>query len=388
MSSGMSLVELMVAVTIALVMSLAIFSALAGSEGKKRSLTSTNDVGQAGTFAAYQLDKLIRSAGSGFSQSANFTYGCQVKANLAAAGVILPNTSSMAPPFTTLNTQIGGNYRLAPAIIVKNATTPNVTAAGNGTSDALIIMSGSAGFGEVPTLFTTPATPTLINLQNTISFKAGDLIMITDTASATGPVDCMIEQVATRTPTSLTLGGNYYANPIVASTLTNYSTVAMALNLGSSAPDNPPSFSIIGVGDFNSLISYDLLQMGTPNSVSPIGDGILEMHALYGVDTIGDGLVHRWIDPGVGYGYDFVSLEDGSPASVDKLKRIKALRVGLILRTALPEKITATPTTAGPLRLFTDLDPSVWYVRNLVATETNFRYRTLEMTIPLRNTLP
>ena len=60
---GMTLIELMVAITIALVMSLAIFSTLASSEGRKRTLTANNDVGQVGTFAAYQLDKLLRSAG-------------------------------------------------------------------------------------------------------------------------------------------------------------------------------------------------------------------------------------------------------------------------------------------------------------------------------------
>ncbi len=392
---GMTLIELMVAITIALVMSLAIFSTLASSEGRKRTLTASNDVGQVGTFAAYQLDKLLRSAGSGFSQSSNFTYGCQLQANRTSQGVVLPFAGSMKTPFTTMNTTLAGGYRLAPLVIVKNGTTPAVS---NSPSDALIVMSGAAGFGEVPTLFTGPATATQLNLTNTVAFQPNDLVLLADVNGATGPAPCMIQQVATgftgsgtaASPVSaLPLAGTYTANPIGSVNLTAYTSVATALSLGSGTTVNPPSFSIIGVGADNNLMQYDLLQMGTYDTPLPIADSVFEMHALYGVDNTNNGTVDAWVDPGTA-GYTAATLESGTAASVATLQKIKAVRIGLILRTALPEKAPAAgaaPATTGPLKLFSDLPSPLPFSRTLSVAEQNFRYRTIEMTVPLRNAL-
>ncbi|MBC7413945.1 MAG: PilW family protein [Herminiimonas sp.] len=393
--AGMTLIELMVAITIALVMSLAIFSTLATSEGRKRTLTASNDVGQVGTFAAYQLDKLLRSAGSGFSQSAAYTYGCQLQAKRTSPGVILPFQGTMSAPFAAMNLALAGSYRLAPLVIYKDATTPAVSGK---KSDALIVMSGAAGFGEVPTLFTTAATATQLNLTNTVAFQPNDLVLLADTAGATGPAPCMIQQVgptfggsgnATTPVTALPLAGTYTANPIGSVNVTGYSSVAMAMSLGSSSTANPPAFSLIGVGDDNNLMLYDLLQLGTYNAPQPLAEAVFELHALYGVDGNGDGAVDVWIDPGTA-GYTAATLESGAAASVATLQKIKAVRIGLILRTSLPEKSPASgkpPATTGPLTLFSDLGSTLTYSRALSTTEQNFRYRTVELTVPLRNAL-
>lgn len=390
---GLSLIELMVAVTLSLMMSLAIFSALASSESKKRSMTSVNDLNQVGTFASYILDKLLRSAGSGFTQSASVSFGCPIRASLAAAGTILPFPVAMAQPFTAMNATLGGNYRLAPVIIAKNATAPNISVAGlaSARSDALIVMSGAAGLGEVSTLFTAPATSTQLNLQNTVSFQKDDLVLISDVPGPSGPTACMIEQVAPGfdsaiTPSALALGGQYQVNPIESSNLNSYSTLATVLSLGSATLQNPPQFSIYGVGDNNTLLSYDLLQMGAYNGTQEVADGIFELHALYGVDTNGDGRVDTWADPGGGT-FTLTALQSGSAASLATLRSIKAIRLGLILRTSLPEKVTSPPTTTGPLTLFADLGTGLTYTRPLAGNEQNFRYRTIETTIPLRNSL-
>lgn len=393
--NGMTLIELMVAITIALVMSLAIFSTLASSEGRKRTMTANNDVGQVGTFAAYQLDKALRSAGSGFSQSAGYTYGCQLQVKRTAPGVILPFPAAMSAPFLAMNTALGGSYRLAPLVIVKNATTPSVSGQ---SSDALIVMSGAAGFGEVATLFTGPATVTQLNLTNTVAFQANDLVLLADINGASGPAPCMIQQVASTfagggtaaSPVSaLPLAGAYTANPIGSVNLTGYTSVATALSLGSATAANPPSFYIIGVGADNNLMMYDLLQMGTYNTALPMADAVFELHALYGVDTDNNGTVDTWVDPGSA-GYTAATLESGTTASVATLQKIKAVRIGLILRTALPEKAPATgaaPATTGPLQLFSDLGAPLAFSRALLPAEQNFRYRTVEMTVPLRNAL-
>ncbi len=386
------MIELMVAITISLLMSLAIFSALAGSEGRKRTMTSVNDLNQVGTYATYTLDKILRSAGSGFTHSADFTYGCPLRASLVSAGTILPFQGAMSQPFQAMNTALGGSYRLAPVMIAKNATTPNVSAAGvaSARSDVLIVMAGAAGLGEVSTLFTAPATASKITLQNTVSFQKDDMILVGDTPGPAGPTPCMIQQVAptfdsAATPGALALAGDYRANPIAGSDLTTYSTLANVLSLGSATSANPPIFSLYGVGDNNTLFSYDLLQMGAYDTPQEVADGIFEMHALYGVDLDGDGRVETWADPGTG-AYTVAALQSGSAASLVALRSIKAIRLGLILRTSLPEKVTTPPASSGPLTLFSDL-AGFTYTRPLAASEQNFRYRTVETTVPLRNTL-
>jgi type IV pilus assembly protein PilW len=392
-SAGMSLIELMVAITIALVMSLAIFSALSISEGKKRTLTSTNDVNQAGIFASYQLEKLIKNAGSGYSQSSATTYGCLLKASLGTTGQILPYVGpSMLAPFDVINATVSGAYKLAPIIIVKDASAPNVSASGDplARSDGLIIMSGSAGFGEVPTLFSS-ATGSQLNLQNTVSFRLNDLVLAVGQSATTGSnLPCMIEQVDASFPTgglatALPLGGNYYANTIAGTNITDYSSAASILNLGSATvANNPPSMKLLAVGNNNALLSYDLLQMGTYNDPTQLADGIFEMHALYGVDSDNNGTSDAWRNPTMADGMDATMLENGTAASSAKLRSIKSIRLGLILRTSLRERdVVQQP----PLTLFSDLGSSYVYTRALSHDEKFFRYRTIELTIPLRNAL-
>jgi type IV pilus assembly protein PilW len=392
--AGFSLVELMVAVTIALVMSLAIFSTLATSEGKKRTITATNDVEQVGTFASYQLDKTLRSAGSGFSQSWSFTYGCLLKATQTGPGVILPFQGAMKVPFNSVNTTLGGRFRLAPLVIVKNGTAPNISG-GTHRSDALIVMSGSAGFGEVPTLFTVSPTGLQLTLKNTVAFQANDLVLVSDVAGASGPSDCMIEQVkstfaGTGAPAVMPLDTSRYSgNPIDGNNLTAYSSTSLASNLGSGTVANPPTFTILGVGDNNTLFSYDLLHMTGYDTPVAVADGIFEMHALYGIDADDNNNLDTWVDPGTAP-YNAANLESGSAVSQGLLRRIKAVRIGLILRTSLPERAptgSAAPATTGPLKLFVDLPAALQYSRTLTGAEKNYRYRTVEMTIPLRNSL-
>jgi type IV pilus assembly protein PilW len=78
---------------------------------------------------------------------------------------------------------------------------------------------------------------------------------------------------------------------------------------------------------------------------------------------------------------------DGTPNASTLLKSIKAIRVGLIMRTSAPGKAadgSDTPTPAS-LTLFSDLPTP--YVRPLSTDERQYRYRTLESTIPLRNSM-
>ena len=95
---GLTLVELLVALVIGLVVVLAVTSVVTVGEAHKRSTTSTNDMGQSGSYAAYAIDRLLRSAGSGFAQTGTRgVFGCRLSAARkigATATTILPRTAS------------------------------------------------------------------------------------------------------------------------------------------------------------------------------------------------------------------------------------------------------------------------------------------------------
>ena len=68
---GVTLIELLVSMVIALVLTLAVTSIVIVGESHKRTTTSTNDTSQSGAYALVVLDRALRSAGSGIVQAAN-----------------------------------------------------------------------------------------------------------------------------------------------------------------------------------------------------------------------------------------------------------------------------------------------------------------------------
>lgn len=411
---GVTLIELMVTLLIGSILSLAVFGVLSISESRKRTTTSVNDTTQAGNYALYAIDKWVRSAGSGIAQSgvpspessafvgAAQSFGCPLFVALGGGDILPRGTTNPPPaPFASVSTGVVGTFRVAPLLIAPGQTTPGVSGA---ASDVLIVMSGSAGFGDGPIPSRdsvdesgTPFAQTnQVNLNSGAALAAGDLLLIADQPGAVTASPCMVQQVASVSGGTIgvTNGTGYGKASIGSGTnianLTSYSTDAVAMKLGNVAAGNPPSFLLVGVGNNNTLFTYDLLQTSgadaTPNpNLQAVADGVFELHALYGVDTDGNGSVDGWEDPGVvTSNYRLSELMAGTPAAAQRIAQIKAVRVGLILRTSLPEREQVAPAS---LSLFSDLGAGVTYTRALATAERVFRYRVVESTIPLRNAL-
>lgn len=390
---GLTLIEMMVAIVVGMVMTAAAFSVMRTSETRKRTTTSVNDINQSGNYAAYLIDQWVRSAGSGFGQSARYAYGCAVFAAKNATQV-LPRTGALPAPFAAVNAAVGGTFRLAPVVIFPDATTPGVS---GGTSDALVVMGSGNGTSGAPYPLSGFATSSQLTLNSSVGLSAGDLLLVTDQQAAAGggPANCMVQQVASAftggTATALPLGGSFANGTVGTVSVASFSGDAMVLNLGGGS--SLPNFLAIGVGDNNALFSYDLLQQGdTP--LQARAEGVFEMKALYGYDTNQDGRISEseWVSPSAS-GYTPADLLSGSAAANLRLQRIKAVRVGLLMRTSLPERTTAGPDavqrpTATALSLFDDLDGAgLKYERTLSTAEQAYRYRKVEFTVPLRNNL-
>ena len=283
-----------------------------------------------------------------------------------------------AIPTTSAFTNVSQTVRLAPLLIGKGLA----DAGGQTRGDVLIVMGGTAGFGEMAQAVTpVSVTTTQLQLQNTLGYSSGDLLLLEDQSVSGG---CMIQQVNTAAGQILTFSGNYYAANGTNVNLTSFGASTIAMQLGN-VVNNPPQFQMYGVGANNTLVSYNLLQPAPPDV--PIADGVVELRALYGIDSSNprDGVIDTWVDPIVGSPFGADVLSNGSVASRENLRRIVAVRVGFILRTSLAERPADYTAPTGSLTLFGDLAPALRYTRTLSASELNYRFRTVESTIPLRN---
>lgn len=381
-SRGTTLIELMVALGVGMVLCLAVFSVLAMYEGRKRTLNAGNDLEQSGQIAMYRLDGLVRSAGSGMASLGASAYGCPLRAAKSGT-VLLPLDQSVAARMGQSGSSAAYALGLAPAFILPDATVPGDSGK---PSDALVVMSTAANAGARTPFTSVPSNDTL-NLQNSVDLLAGDLVLVGDgqTGDDGALRPCMVQQVAsgfsTGAASAVPLGGPYHASVVGDTTLGLYSDSGFALRLGS-ATRSGPHFLVLAVGDHSVLYSYDLLAVsGQPLQAE--AEGVFELHALYGVDTDGDGKVDRWVSASTSP-YTAEALSAGTPAAASLLRQIKALRIGLFLRTSLPER---DEVTLQPLVLFGDLDPALHITRELSTQERHYRYRTLEETVPVRNNL-
>ena len=409
---GFTLIELMIASTLFLILSLAIFGILASSEGQKRTTTSVNDIDRNANYVLLRLGNLLRSAGAGFSAKSiapagsgvpadyQRSFGCKLNATNGTT-TLLPPPAALPKPFDNITTT---NIRLAPVIIVANGSNLTSTTTPANTSDVLIIMSSTGGFSQTGIPFTGAVSGNSLNLLSSIGLSPNDLLLIADTAG-----NCQVEQVASTftaaTPTTASrpdvATGGTYATAIPA----NYDLNSIVFNLGNITDSHPPNFLMFGVGPDNSntsavgraLYGYDLLQ-ATSTTVDLIAEGVYELHALYGVDATGNGVVTAWVDPSVTTPTDYTAatLLNGTPASLTKLLSIKAIRLGLVMRTPLAEKnniSTVDISASGVMTLFPDLtDASGASLAHTVTVTDNYygqnyRWRTYEETIALHNPL-
>lgn len=407
--AGFSLIELLVSMVIALVVTLAITAVLTRSESSKRSTTSVNDINQTGAYLSYAMDRTIRSAGSGFAQNWPSAVGCVIDAFSTTAGALLPLPAALPVPFANVPLRV----RLAPVVIGKGLADTG----GQIRGDVLTVMSGTSGASDMPqTVLPGSVTPTTVRVTNALGYASGDLVLLADGQLDGGRPGCMLQQLAPTAAAAVALdqlgfsGGTYSRTNGSVFSLTSFGGNTISIQMGS-APANPPQMLLYGVGDNSTLFTYDMLRVAGPTTApTPIADGVVEMRALYGIDTtaptpipmdttvttaVPNGRIGAWIDPGnAAAGYTQAQLTDGSLAAQDRLRRIVAIRVGLILRTSIQERADeryygnapgTLPNTA--LTLFSDLPVALQQTRTIVGNDNLYRYRTFEFTIPLRNTL-
>lgn len=341
--NGFSLVEVMVGMTVGLLGMIVIFQVFSLSEGNKRTTTSGGDALQNGALALYNIERDVRMAGYGFGDPSYL--GCNVDAY------------DVGPPARN-----PFNFTLAPLIITQGA---NNDAAGDGTdSDTLTIMYGNSQDGVIGYELVTnagPLDPYEMATQFGFTQANGELVVISEPGQ-----DCTLAQITS----AGTSGGSFLvqhgtgsyvdlngdAQPVRYNKNTglgnSYTISAKLFKLG--AQPRNVQYSVIN----NELASYAIIQ----NVTETVADGIVNMQAIYGIDTGSDGIVDLW-QPALG---------------AATLAQVVAVRVALVARVGKREPGCTATTTAitwvgGTFDLSADPD---WQC---------YRYKLFQTVVPLRS---
>ncbi len=400
---GFGLIELMVAMVIGLISTLAIFQTFAASEERKRTTTSGSEGLQSSLFALGYLERMVLNSGYGLVGVSDPEY--QSMTRRIDLGSSTYQLSSDQPPEPELhigcNASVGGAMRrIAPLV---------ATSAGAGVaSDSITILSANTLSVPLPAA-TVPVTVgagvTTLVIASTYGFSVGDWILLYDqnvsTAATPGtarPVQCTLTQVA-----ALPMA------PLVENAQVDLTTpVAAALSIGSVINLGPnPSFTQLTVDANARLTATNLLVAGSAPQV--IADNVLSMKLQLGVDVGGDDVIDTWINPPANeaiWTNPFNPLPlftiSNLPVAVapPALHQAKSLRIGLLVRSPQFERTDAAgncvTTAAGPFEILPpvtgsaaqrlpDMPGSGTYT--LAGNQRCFRYNTVTSIVPLRNLL-
>jgi type IV pilus assembly protein PilW len=404
---GMTMIELLVAMTIGVAVTLVVATVLVAGENLKRTTTSTNDAEQTGAYAFYALERYLRGAGSAIAESA------AVSTSSGDAGVlgcilnvagILPRATPFPAPFAGVLGGAAATLQVAPVLIARNQSAGGSA----GASDALIIMGGSGTGGGVsrPLVLAGSVTGTTasVPLESAEGFKPYDYVLLSQ-SGVVQPSNCLLEEVdssqSLTAPTPpLPLRGSadvvhypYYtagAATTLASLVANTSTYVTGLG---NVKANDLQYQMIGVGANDTLYGYDLLQYQslvqgqTVDASQAIADGVVAMYAIYGVSTAtsGPGVLGYWVDP-ADAAYNITTVMNNETT----METIIAVRVGLIVRGEYYDKNVVSPASFTLFSGYVDgpnHGNSLQRTVNINATQRHYRYRTFEFTVPLRNML-
>lgn len=376
---GFTLIELLISMTIGLVLIGALGVVMNRFEVSKRRNASSSDLALNTGYLAYDLDRQLRSAGSGVYQITQ-SFGCIV--SVATNGAqLLPATSAFPAPFSGVNQTV----RALPLLVY-----PGIGANG---SDVIQVITGSAGVSEAP-LRVSPGSVQAASLQlsNTLGIRGGDLLLLSE-AQLPG---CLIVQAAPNfvggANQLLNLSGPFQAGAAGPATLVAFGVGkgnTYLSNLGNQSGNNP-RFQLLGVNASNQLVGYDMLRLnnlpGAPTTPVPLADGVVDLRVRYGVDTkaLPNGTITGWAEPGVGNFTPGFMSADSDPARA-QVRQIMAVRVAIVLRS---DRIESDPVSPATLTMFQSLPNGMQYTFNVPAgDERNRAYRLVEFTVPLRNAI-
>ena len=341
--TGFSLVEIMVGLVIGMFGLLIMMQVFALAEEQKRTTTSGGDANSTGAIALYGLQRDIRQAGYGNSDTK--IMGCDL---LLRAGVTL---TAMAP------------------VTINHASIP----AGDTNTDTLLITYGNTNGSPQGDGIVSQSSNTAYTVQTSSSFIANDRVIAAPQTRAS--------------PCSLTLDtvANVAGQVVTVTTGVAGMANGTLFNLGQ-AP-KVQAYAIrngnLTVCDYMTNNCSAVGNVTDPTIWVQVGGGIVSMRAQYGRDTA-VGTMDGYVDV-------FDQTLDTALSVQCRLARASAARVALVARGALLER-TAVTTTAPVWEgttiqtTTTPTNPTALPI-NLSANSSwqNYRYKVFQTVVPIRN---
>lgn len=301
---GVSLVELMVGLALGLVVTLVVAQVMSFAEGQKRITTGGSDAQVNGALALFTLQREIQMAGYGLSAD-QATLGCPVHARFGSSGT----------SFT---------WTMAPVIIGNGA---------DGAPDRIDILSANRSF----------SIPMLVTVDHA---KAGDRFTVRSAVGAT--VGDLVIAVPTAWDTATNWCTAFQVSSVVNNQLVHASGSSGAWNQSGESSIMPDAGYPAGSGLFNAgqlvsrrfgidasqSLSQRTLNLADATSVEQaLFPQIVNLQALYGKDTDGDGIVDRY--------------DSTTPTTNAGWRQVLAVRIALVARSAHYDKDEVT--TSAPL---------------------------------------
>lgn len=335
---GVSLIEIMVAVLIGMVAVLVIFQVFTVSEGFKRNTTGVGDAQQTGLFSTFTLGLELANAGNG----------------IALAGSDLITCTDTGDIATTM--------RPIPVLITAGAS--------NDIPDSFVVNYSTSRRVVSPVALYTPSVAgALYQVQSPTGFAKDDMIVA---ISKTG--FCVASTIVSVTPPDPATGRvDITHTPMPFNAAQTFPGESPLLNMGPATGVQRVLYDVQN----DSLRSTNLFTAGAV--ASPVASNVINLKAQYGIDTNNDSFVDTWV-PATGAWNAPTVLA----ANLVTLSQIKAIRIGVIVRS---EQYDRDITGTTPWTLFDcELANKALCVGRLTGSvPANWRYRTYETVVPLRN---
>lgn len=345
---GVTLIELMIGLLLGLVVVLVVAQVLSFSEGQKRATTSGADAQVNGALALYTLQREIQMAGYGLTNELS-ALGCPVHANHTAGGA-----------FT---------WPLVPVTI---------TAGANGAPDSVTMMASSRPYA-VPASVSVdhPITSDRFTLRSSLGVAVGDMVFAVP-ASYTATHWCGAYRITELANSNQVVhgGGSPWNVGAQVAPADGYLAGDLLINAGQLVRR---TFAV--GGDY--ALQQRTLNLDTgADDVQELFPQIVNLRALYGKDTNGDGVVD--------------SYDNVTPTTNAGWRQVMAVRIALVARSGAYQKEEVT--VAAPLwdvgTVATVTGSSACGASKCLAIAIDsvpdwkhYRYAVFEVTAPLRNVI-
>jgi type IV pilus assembly protein PilW len=335
---GFSLIEIMVGIVIGMIAVLVIYQVFAAAEGIKRNTTSVGDAQQNGLLSSFMLGIELANGSNGvadaMAQLGNCTAGTNAANSLRPIPILISDGGGDTTPDTfVVNYSVAQRRVTAAPVVAQGGTSYTVQQSplGFANNDLIIAIPSSTGDCAASRVTSVTGAPSF-------------------TCPATDQSGCVTLSVAATVP------------------------AAYVLNMGPTTGGVVQRVQYdVNAGVLRSTVLWNTDGQAVAQPPNPIASNIVNMKLLYGVDNGAGGIT--WT-PATGQWLDANVLA----ANNSTVGKIRAVRIGIIVRGEQWDK------TAGdvPWQLF---DGAVQLNGTFPAAGGNYRYRTYETTIPLRNSL-